>query len=355
MKSLVRCLAPMIVLMGATLVGCKGQVAQPTRPDSPKATVEQAYTAMAKGQPQDLWVLLPPDYQKDVNELAREAAGKLDPDLYNATQNLLSKGLSVLDKQKDFILENEVVSSGLQEGPVTIEEVRANYTKLVDLLKTLINDPQLDTHESFAKIDVGKFVETTLAQVMQQGIALADTMELQGQLPPSELFEQVKQAKFTEISNDGQKAVVEVAIPDQPPHKIDLVKVDGHWLPTEMHDEWQSTMAGARQELAAIPEIDPELKQKLLSFADTLDGVLDDLNAASSQEEFNNEVGSAMGRVIVAFTPLMGEFGFGGMGGGGFGPPPGDNGFGPPNGFDQPGFDQPDLPEPDFESEQLPN
>ena len=91
--------------------------------------------------------------------------------------------------------------------------------------------------------------------------------------------------------------------------------MEDRWVPQEMADEWTTQMAEARAKLEAInPAQMEQQKPQILSVFAMIDGVLTQIDAAQTQEQFDQALQGAM-------MPMMGLMMMGqGMGGGGAAP-----------------------------------
>jgi hypothetical protein len=100
--------------------------------------------------------------------------------------------------------------------------------------------------------------------------------------------------RATIASQDDINAVVRIVIPGQGEHNEDFARVDGKWIPADMAKDWDKTIAEA---LEGLNELSSEefkaMKPQIMQALTSLDGVIDQLHAAKTPEEF--EQGLQMG------------------------------------------------------------
>jgi hypothetical protein len=164
---------------------------------------------------------------------------------------------------------------------------------------------------------VNDFLSTTGADFMEHMTALAAVSD-QAEFKNS--MAEYKAAKFTLVKVEGDKATINVEVPNQQIEPVEMVKVEGKWIPQELADVWPAKIQEAKD---SLEKIDTSQMQKnkapLMAQINMIDAQLNVLLDAKTEKSFNDQLS---GLVIAAM-----------MGGGGGGPPQtsfgGDFGPGP--------------------------
>jgi len=278
---------PLATLLCACLIvtGCGGSSV--TVPATPDGTVNAFFQSMADCKPGVIWAAMPASYQKDVNEIISIFASKMDAEIYDKGTALLSKVLGILKTKRAFLLENPMLGMMIQDK----EKVEENWDAAVDLLSTLINS-DLKTLDSLKKMDVGRFLNTTGSEMMNQ------MKDISKMMPKDDFNKEVlatmKQVKVEVLSSTDDTAEVKIILPPETsastpiPETVKLVKVEGKWIPDELARDWKQNMAEAKSQLEK--ETGDEMaknKPEILGMLAMVDGVLDQLEAAPNAEKFN--------------------------------------------------------------------
>jgi hypothetical protein len=110
---------------------------------------------------------------------------------------------------------------------------------------------------------------------------------------------------FGEAEFDFQGAGPGMVGPMDEEMEVEMVRVQGRWLPADLVDDWETTMAEIRAAFSELRQIDPQEKQQYLMGLNMINGVLDQLLAANTAEEFNQVIGEAMGAMMGAMGETM--------------------------------------------------
>ncbi|HTN01831.1 MAG TPA: hypothetical protein VL132_08140 [Planctomycetaceae bacterium] len=245
--------------------------------DDPAAAVMAALEGVKSGRLQQSYDFFPPSYQKDVDSLVNQFAGKMDPEIWQQSFAVLNKAVQVLKTKKDLILEGPLFA-GPDAGPQGAI-ARQNWDGAVAFLETLVSSDLADL-EKLKALESRMFLEKTGNQLLTQALSLGTAA---GQNP----LETLKDVTVTVVSRDGDKAVVKMASPQAPePEEVAFVKVEGKWLPQSLVDGWKEQIDQAR---AQIDQIKPEdlaaAKPQALGQLKSVDATLDKLLAAKTADE----------------------------------------------------------------------
>ncbi len=293
-------LLPGAALCALFMAACGGSDKAPaevTIPDAPDAAITTIGEQLAEGNGGILWKAMPASYQTDVNSIVQLASSKVDAELYNKSFALIDRLADVADKQKAFILNTELGGAKPEEQ---IAKVEAAWPSIIGFVKTI-------THSSVASVEGlqtfegQNFCDTTISGMIAYA---GDLAALSGEANPLE-FGTVKLLESTDST-----AMLELTSPDGTVESEEFTKVEGRWVPTEMATEWATSMADAKAQLEAIsPEEIAQNKPQILGVLTMVEGILTQLDAAETQEQFDQALQGAM-------MPIMGLMMMqGGMGG----------------------------------------
>jgi hypothetical protein len=287
-----------------------------------EATLRLIATEVDKGKLGIMWHALPKSYQADVNDLVHTFAGTMDRDIWNKGFAVGGKALNVLKTKKDFLLAN----AALKMAPVEGDAVGQNWEAFVDLLAILVNS-ELSDLDKLKTIDAGAFIDGTMNRFAEKAVTLAKSVAPQaGALPGGG-----RVPKITTLNDDGDTVTLQVegpalppglaggaasafagvgalagagaegnvdagaAVEDPGPQEVVVVRFEGRWLPEEMVDQWPAMIAAAKQAISGLStEALAENKPQIMTVLAMVDGVLDQLLNAQTEEQFNEVIGGVM-------------------------------------------------------------
>ncbi len=268
-----------------TLPACSPKAAMPEAPD---AAMKKIADELGEGKAGILWTAMPASYQKDVSDIVSEAATTLDAEVYDRTFVVLDKLADVLGRQRAFILGSPMAAQ--VEDKAALE---ANWDAGVAMLRA-VTKSKLSTAAGLRTLDVKAFLETTGSELLVHAQKFNP-----GKDEPS-LFAQLKAVKFEVENRDATTAALRVTQPDGEVTTVQLVRVEERWVPAEMAEQWSGKVAETRAKIAeAKPEEIAENKPQIMGMFAMVEGVLDQLSAAKTQQEFDQRLQGAM-------MPLMG-------------------------------------------------
>jgi hypothetical protein len=291
MKTFTKILLPSVALSALLLTACGGnEEAAPAEvriPDAPDAAIETIARELVDGNGGILWKAMPASYQSDVNSIAQLAGSKIDAELYNKSFAMIGRLADVADKQKEFILNTEL---GGQQSAEQIAKIETAWPSIIGFFKT-ITTSSVASVEGLQAFEGQAFFDETVSSLIGY---MDDLATLSGE-PNLLQFGSVSLLESTEDT-----AVLELTSPDGSTESEAFTKVENRWVPTEMATEWTTSMAEAKAQLEAIsPEQIAQNKPQMLSVLSMVDGILTQIEAAETQEQFDQALQGAM-------MPLMG-------------------------------------------------
>jgi hypothetical protein len=285
------------------LNGCgkKAEVAAAvTIPDAPDAAIQTVINEFAKGNGGIIWQAMPTSYQTDVSYLLHLAGSKIDPELYDKSFATIARLAEVIDQQQALMLNSSFMQGRSAEEMAQLE---AALPSIVGLLGA-ITSSELASSTGLLNFNGQDFFDTTVSQFIQY----AETL---GQLAGEEsMLSNYMNTVVTVVEADDLQATLLTTVPGKEPVEQAFSKVEQRWVPSEMASDWVAKIAEATAELEATSMQDIAAnKPQIMSVLTMIDGVLAQIAAAETQEQFDQSLKGAM-------MPLMGLMMMGqGMGG----------------------------------------
>lgn len=261
-------------------------------PATADAAILNVIEAVRQKHPEALWHFLPASYQADLNEVLHDFARRMDPEIWKGTVRVLRK-LAALARDKEKLLRGALGGQAGGAGPGT------DIENLAVILATLV-ESDLGDLDRLKQADAG----VLLAKI---GGPLLERMELALQLAPGDenlqRLGQLLDLKVRLVSAEGDAAVVEIEAPDAPPQETEFVRVEGKWIPRETQHDWIETIGEVKSRLLLLsPENLAAWKPRWMTLLATIEGILDQLDAAGDQQQFN----AALQGAVIALQPLVG-------------------------------------------------
>jgi hypothetical protein len=272
-----------VVALG-TLVMAGQPAAAGDLPDSPDGTCRAVMQSLADRRPEILWQALPASYQKDITELTRAFADRMDPEIWQTAFRLGNKAVGVLRDKKPYILDSSLMTATGDRRA----QVESNWDTVVAALETLFSS-EISDLEGLERIDWERFLRTTGAEIMGRAHDISAAAAQDD--ADDDLLVQLRQTTVDLVSRDGDQATVRVSAPGEEPEEISLTLVEGRWVPTDMATDWDTQIADAKRNIASLSEEEmAENKMQVMVFFGMADAVLGQLAAVNSTEEFEQAI-----------------------------------------------------------------
>ena len=299
-------IAPVFLFLVAA--GCS-QVGKKATQEKPAVTADKAVEKVSKklaaNRPDYAYAALPPSYRKDVEGIVKEFAGTADAEIYNRNFTMLQKVVRILETKKSMILAHPTV-----KGNVDTKELSRDWDAVVKLA-SIAAESDLSNLANLEKLDVEEFLATTGSRFVEQLQVVSKLAPTPSEKKDVDVMTLLSGCTAEIVETEGETARVRIEAPGVEPEEQAFVKVEGHWIPKELADNWEGYVANARAKLELLAsKKDSANKALYLSRTKLIDGVLDQLLGAKTPEEFN--AGIIQGMAVVA-----------GMIAGGQGVPPG--------------------------------
>jgi len=254
-------------------------------PESPPDAVQVVVEGLADHQPQVLWDALPPSYQTDIRELITTFCTHMHADIYDRTFGILGKAVRVMKEKREFIFNSPVALS----VPMLESSMGSQWNETVGLLNTIAKS-DLSSLDSLGRMDPGDFLASTGHKVMER---VEDLRRHSQRSPTLNAWEKMSQALEDAqidfmLTSDTQGSLRFSAPTNDALKEVELTKVEGRWVPSEMAAIWPDKVEEAKVNMARLSGPEFEQAKPMLSMVlGSLEGAMDSLLQAESQQEFD--------------------------------------------------------------------
>ena len=106
----------------------------------------------------------------------------------------------------------------------------------------------------------------------------------------------------TTVESDDQQATLLITLPGQEAEEVTFIKVEERWVPVELETDWAKTIEEMRASLQKFSAEEFEAqKTQIMGAITMMDGVLNQIASAQTQEQFDKSLKDST-------MPLMGIF-----------------------------------------------
>ena len=305
--------------------------------EGPESFVTTPLKALEEKNPKLIWDMLPASYQKDLNGLVQAFAKEMDAELWDAGAGLLGGIGELLRTKKDLIAG--MLSEMDEAGEIPLSEITSGLEMAGTLLDKLAKS-DLGSLNKLRTVDLGNVADTFGRDMMK---LIGDSAKAAGEADPFGL-ETLRGIKVEVVSEDGSSATIKVSgLPEAfdfesltelpgglPPGlpglpdldelpfadftdfengELEVVKVEGKWVPKELADGWEDGISAAKVGMGAVGEMADEDKQMALGIIKGINGGLATIRKAKTKEQFQMALMQAtMGAMMGAGGGDFGEF-----------------------------------------------
>jgi hypothetical protein len=267
-----------------------------TIPDSPDGAVLAVAEALQNNHAEALWTALPESYQQDITEITQALSEKMDPDVYDRAFATVMRAIEVLDDRKEIILASETFkSSGADADDLRL--TLSNSLVFTDILKA----SEVATVAGLGSVNWEQFLATTGNEFIKQVAAIESP---EGDNP----LDSLDSLKVETIEVSENRAMLRISSDDHEPEDVEMAKVEGHWIPAELADDWDRSIEEARQNLAEItPETMAAQKTQIMMVFGMADGLIEQVASLQTPEEFDAAIGPMLAPYIGGASMNMGD------------------------------------------------
>lgn len=301
-------------LLFTTACGPKGQPAEDsseastpktvTIPDGPDAAIATIIQEVSKANGGILWQAMPDAYQADLTEVVQLAGSKVDAEVYDKVASVVSRLGGIARDKQEFIFNTSLGGEPMPDkDKAKMQEAWPAVVALIDA----VSGSQLGSVEGLQSFDGQQFFGGTVSDILKQ----VDRLSSLSAEPGSSLAE-LGQIVVSVVEASDSEASLKLVVPHQPEEIESFTKVDGKWLPTEIVTEWSAQMAEAKAMLEALtPEAAAESKAQTMMMVGMIEGILGQVEAAQTQEQFDAAIQGAMMPIMMMGMQMGGALGAG--------------------------------------------
>ncbi len=273
----------------AGVFGCrKKDSAEPGAPaavrtqpaDSPDKVIEQAVKALKNNQPVEIFGLLPPSYQNDVQAVITEATSKMDKEIFELGVRILDMVVAILEKHGAML-------AGMAAGmPFDADEAIEGVKEF----HTFLKDTKLLEYDSFKNLNAAGFLAQHGAKFMTQGMSRFESMSRD----EFKAFKAMRDSLGTSITDSSDDSATVVVTIDDETHTIEFSKVEGRWVPADLASDWDENLAEAKKNVS-------ETMAKIADDKDQIKEVMEQLLAALTKVEETGDLShlEALGQMFM--------------------------------------------------------
>ncbi len=307
--------------------------------EGPESLITAPIQALEENNPKLIWEMLPANYQKDLNELVQTFAKEMDAELWDAGFELAGSIGELLRTKKDLVAESV---TGMAEGlgtpvpDVPVSEMASGLETAGVLLEKLAKS-DLGTLAKLRTVDLGNVAATLGRDLLT---LMEESAKAAGEAGPFGL-ELLRGIKVEVVSEDGDNATIKVSglpeaadlgvltelpgslppglpgLPDDIENpfeafsefengELELMKVEGKWVPKEAADGWTEAMSIAKEGLQGGLDIPAEDKRQAIA---VINGIRKGLNTAKKAKTPQQFQLALMGTMISLGAAAAGDTG----------------------------------------------
>ena len=262
-------------------------------PDAPDQTVMWVAEAASAGDMARVWDAMPASYQRDATQLVQQFGYAVDMEAWERSFRVMDKMATVMSTKREFILAHPLMQ---EQDAEQVEKISAGWDSMVASMRTLSRS-EISTASGLRTLDIRDFLATTGREVASLGGRFSGLAPL----PDVQDSWKIAATEVEVLEESAESARVSVKLPERDSaEEIELTRVDGRWVPREMAAGWADAIAEAQAQLEQMaagtkPAFPPEFKPMLT----VIEGALDDLARAQTQEEFNTLLEQKMGALMM--------------------------------------------------------
>ena len=237
--------------------------------------------------PMVVWDALPAVKQKQVQEIVKLAATRVEQRTLNVVKKFRGDLFTALKGKKQFILG----SSAIPIPPDQKEVLKNSYDSIVALLEVYLPVEWMDAsylQQAEMRDLFSGYTENVIRKAKDVEKTLPSNSPFKSMLSQSSI-----DAKVESISS--KEAMITFVVPGQPGTPTKFVLSEDRWLPAAMLANWDQNIGQAKD---AIQKANPKdihmgVAQAML-FAN---GMLGTVSTAETQQDFDDAIGQMMGMI----------------------------------------------------------
>ncbi len=274
---------------------------------TPEAVAQTLLKAIETGNLAVMWSQLPPTYQTDVSEVIHTFGQNMDPEVWKLGIGIAQKAVKILQTQPNFIAQSPALSA----LPMDAKTITDNLDVPLKTLTLLLNSDLADL-QKLQTLDLATFARGQGSEIAQHLSKLPTSMPdnlnpLTLGVDAETILKSAVGAKVKNIGQTANTATLQMTPKTGDVATLEMVLIEGKWIPTDLADAWDAQMAAAKTALLAMkPQLEANKMMIMLPLR-MADGAANQILAVKSQEEFDRVVAEITKNAGMLLGPLMGQ------------------------------------------------
>jgi len=285
---------PLIVCAASLLCVVFPACFAPNGPDfsTPDGSLRAVSEAMADNHPEVFWDSMPASYREDVTELVHTFAEKINPVTWKRSFALIEKTALVAREKSSF-----VVNSPFIMAYPAADELRGNWDVVAHALD-VFTQSGLNDLDRLKTVDPREIIAETGGKLLTQVSQWEESEAAQGEIS---LKEKLEKMQITVLEQDEARARLRVETPGGEAREEHYLWIEERWVPEEIAADWDARVSEMRERIAGLESASTAVTPTLEAAFGAVEGILDSLAAAQTQEEFDAGLQQASGIVMGLF------------------------------------------------------
>lgn len=257
---------------------------------TPDAAVQAVIGGLIDDDPVVLWDALPSSYQQDINNLLQLYAENVDPEVFAAFSQFMRRLAAVARDKYAVIMQTSAVRSWIGDSSASTDGSPAdNWKPITDILDT-IADSSLVDHQKLKQFDGREFLTNTGRPVMRQLTTLS--RQTSGPSALTRFKESLTGVTVSVVSIAGDQAEVNFSSPGSQPFDMQMVLVEGKWIPADIAAQWELRRDELAAAFRALPQQMSQQKPSILQAFQAADLMLTVLEKSETPQQLDEVIGN---------------------------------------------------------------
>jgi len=251
--------------------------AEPAPAKTPDVALMNVAKSIGNNEPGAIFKALPASYQKEINSLVSEAAQKMDAELWEEGRGLIKSLVNIAKTKKDLILKTQMFA----QTPNKIA-LSKSWDDGVSMLETILNNDITNLEKLRAGNVDGLLVNGS--EIMKKFFTLYSDQADKDE----DFLAKIKALKVTVISQEGDKATVKIETVGEEPENVEMVRVEGKWIPEALAEGFVEKIKEVRESLAEIDFTSEEgkaMKAQIMQQLTMVKSILVQAESATTSEQ----------------------------------------------------------------------
>jgi len=273
MKIISRLAASTVVGLAVfTSCGKKG----PEKSLTAEETVKNFTAQLGKNDATVIWTSLPKTWRKDINGVAHNIGKNVSAKAYDKAFTLVERLAKALVGKKK-ILADSFATEGTSSS-----DISKIVTSLSDVLNVLAKS-EISSSSKLKSVDLEDFMSGTVSSLLSKLSSsdfVKETLQKTSKDKSITFEKSMSQTKIKKVSETGGVAVLEISAQGKT-EKVELVKVEGKWIPKDMKEGFAKFIEGSK----AMKKMTPKEETEALKGMETFEAIIVEIESLKSKED----------------------------------------------------------------------